>query len=144
MQRPQSCGRAIGRNRESFVARQDQNATHGRRAVRAPRKTRARQLETKINIVSQSAVMPNEKKPSRPRPAFISASRQTGADTVDSGSKSRDRIFLAVETERKRLQYQDRDRDRDRDKPSRPTRERGQVTSPIYGISYDNLTIILR
>ena len=62
MQRPQSCGRAIGRNRESFVARQDQNATHGRRAIRAPRKTRARQLETKINIVSQSAVMPNEKK----------------------------------------------------------------------------------
>ena len=57
MQRPQSCGRAIGRNRESFVARQDQNATHGRRAIRAPRKTRARQLETKINIVSQSAVM---------------------------------------------------------------------------------------
>jgi len=90
MQRPQSYGRAVGRNRASFVARQDQNATHGRRAIRAPRKTRARQLETKINIVSQSAVMPNEKK------------------------------------------------------PSRPTRERGQVTSPIYGISDDNLTIILR
>jgi len=88
MQRPQSYGRAVGRNRASFVSRQDQNANHGRRAIRAPRKTRERQPETKINIVSQSAVMPNETKPSRPRPGFISASRQTETDILDSGSKS--------------------------------------------------------